>query len=717
MAIVKTLYRREKKYFQNNDYKCVYWKDYDFDTFDHIVIRNKSNKQKTTYADLIIMADTETSKKKDHDTRKDNHICAWSIAFRACGENICTLWGQNPWEFIDCCDTFRKHLKCEEVYLYFFNLPYDWVFLRRFIIERWGKPEKYLNIKPLYPLFLRFENGIILKDALVLAQRKLDKWASDLGVSTQKAVGFWDYNEYRSQSYVMTEKEITYIEHDVLAGVECLDKTLKALKKTIASIPYTATGIVRTECRNIGRSHKAHDWFLRLQPDNYHFQQILELLFNGGYTHANEFICGERFPAICFDESSAYPYVAITEKFPSEKFWKLNRKVDCDYVIHNKDTYAFVLKCIIDDVELKDKYTPMPMLSRAKSLVCLKPIMDNGRVRATSHCETYFTEIDLDLFLKQYTFSKITFEEVYVSFKDYLPKWFTDYVFERYRSKTLLKGVDQVQYMIEKGKLNACAFGMLAQRPVKETIEEAYETVTDSKGVEHLRGEFYIKEDFDIDKEYKKYLNNKNSFLPYIVAPWITSYARRNLFRVADCVDVENGGIHLYSDTDSVYATKFDMDKIKAYNDNCIKTLEARGYGGVEFKGKMYYLGVLENDGEYMDFKTLHSKCYCKRPLTAVGDGFVMGGDLSITIAGVPKKGKASLLNNMDNFKVGFCFDGETSGKLKHKHITVDHIYTDEDGNITGDSIDLEPCEYIVGDAEWTPLTGFEDVEVQIYEE
>lgn len=716
MATVKTLYRKEKKFFESNEYVLSYWDDFNYDVFDHVLIRQKSNKQKTKYADLIIMADTETSKKKDH-VKKDNHICAWSVAFRACEVNICTLWGQNPWDFIECINRVRKHLKCEEVYIYFHNLPYDWVFLRKFIIDKWGKPEKYLNIKPLYPLFLRFSNGIILKDSLALAQRKLEKWAEDLSVDTKKAVGYWDYNKYRNQSDELSELEKIYIEHDVLAGVECIDKTLKALKKTIASIPYTATGIVRTECRNIGRSHKAHDWFLRLQPEDYHFQQILELLFNGGYTHANEFICGERYPAICFDESSAYPFVSITEKFPSEKFWKLNRKVDEKYILQNKEEYAFVFKCKIKDVELIDKYNPMPFLSRAKAQVCLKPIMDNGRVRYTSYCEIYFNEIDLELFLYQYNYSSIEFEDVYVSLKDYLPRWLTDYIFDRYKAKTMLKGVDGVLYQIEKGKLNACAFGMLAQRPIKETIEEAYETFTDSKNVIHKQGEFYINEDFDPDKEYKKYLNNKNSFLPYIIAPWITSAARRNLFSVASCVDVENGGIHLYSDTDSVYATKFNMKKVEKYNNMCIRKLEERGYGGVEFKGKMYYLGVLENDGEYMDFKTLHSKCYCKRPLTAVGDNFVMGEDLKLTVAGVPKKGVKSLKNNINNFKVGFCFDGETSGKLKHKHITVDHIYTDRDGNITGDSIDLEPCEYIVGEAEWTPLTKWEDVEVQVYEE
>ena len=45
----------------------------------------------------IIMADTETSKKMLHpktDADNHNHICAWSIAFRAYGMNVAVLWGK-----------------------------------------------------------------------------------------------------------------------------------------------------------------------------------------------------------------------------------------------------------------------------------------------------------------------------------------------------------------------------------------------------------------------------------------------------------------------------------------------------------------------------------------------------------------------------------------------------------------------------------------------
>ena len=125
--------------------------------------------------------------------------------------------------------------------------------------------------------------------------------------------------------------------------------------------------------------------------------------------------------------------------------------------------------------------------------------------------------------------------------------------------------------------------------------------------------------------------------------------------------------------------------------------------------------------------KTLHSKCYCDRPLTARGDGFIMGGDLKITVAGVPKKtGAKCLHNNIEAFKPGFVFDGITTGKLGHTHIHVDDIYTDKHGNVTGDSIDLKPCDYVLSDANRNnilytdymevelTLGGYEDEELQL---
>lgn len=714
-----TLYARKESQCWP-EYSMQHWENFDYSLFKHIVTKYRSNKSRTSYSDVIIMADTETSKKKDH-VKKDNHICAWSIAFRAFGRNLVTLWGQSPRDLCECIGRVRENLEGDQIYIYWHNMSYDWIFIRRFMFEKFGFPQDQLNVKPLYPLNIKWANGIMFKDSLALAQRSLDKWAKDLQVETKKALGKWDYNKYRNQSDELSPDELLYIEHDVLAGVECIDVTKAQLHKTLSSLPLTATGIVRGEARNEGRAHHAHDWFLRIQPKEYFIQQILESVFHGGYTHANRYAVDFVWTwAKCFDFSSSYPFVLLTEKYPAEQFWKVEQKMTPEKIFQNKD-YAFIFKITATGVDLKDGRWPMPMLSYAKCQSSLNAVTDNGRIMKADFIEIYMNEVDFKLFCEQYTWDKDSLEisECYAAFKDYLPEWFTDYVWERYRLKTELKGVDPVLYAIEKAKLNSC-FGMCAQRPVKEQIREAYEDITIGEGFnkqEFKCGDFYVDEDFNPETEYEKFLNNRNSFLPYPVGVWCTAYAQANLFKLGKCVPETE--TWLYSDTDSVYATAFDEEKIASYNKSCIDKLEARGFKGIMYKDKLYYPGVAEDDGSYMHFKTLHSKCYCKRHFVAKGDNFIMGDDLQITVAGVPKKGAISLKNNIDNFKTYALFPGTDSGKLQHSHIFVDHIYVDSDGNLTGDSIDLSPCDYIIKDANIPDLDELlnEEVEVIDYEQ
>ena len=724
MSYTKEYKRRQKALERDYPYKMTYWEDFDYENLGkHIQVKIRKGNKGTTYNDIIIMADTETSKKPLK--KDDNHIVAWSICLRAMHHNICTLWGQNPWDMIEMFDRLRKTLTGHDIYIYFHNLGYDWSFLRKFFLSKFGTPENQLNIRPYYPLFIKFANGIMLKDSLILAARSLCRWAKDMQIEHQKALGKWDYNKYRNQSDILTDDELLYIENDVRSGVECIDETLKILKKNISSIPYTSTGIIRDIMRKIGKANRAHDLYVKLSPP-WRVQQILEIIFHGGYTHANRY-CTVRgvnrgiYNAICKDFSSSYPYCMLAFKYPMEEFFPIERTFDdLFYIKKNADDYAFICHCTFENIRLKDPRFPMPFLSMYKALCTIDAINDNGKATDIKLAEYYLNEIDLLLIDKYYTWDSLKIDGVYIAWKDYLPQWFTDKAYEIYTDKCRLKGVDDISYSLCKSQFNAL-YGMCVQKPVAVNIDENY-TVgsnTDDPYITNI--------DFDFEAEYDKHVKNRNSFLPYQWGVWVTAYAQRNLFALGECVDYDNGGIWLYSDTDSVYATKFNEDKIKEYNDNCIKLLSDRGYEGVTVNGNTYHLGIAEDDDyEYMQFKTLHSKCYVKRPLKAKGDNFVMGDDLKITVAGVPKSGANSLHNNIENFRPYFTFDGITSGKLGHTHIYVDEIYTDHNGNITGDSINLKPCDYILSEANRNsilntdymevelPLGGIEDEEYQL---
>ena len=711
------LHKKNETELSKKGFGIYYWEDWDYDLLKYVQIRQRQGRSKQTYADVIIMADTETSRKtltprKESDHH--NHVCAWSIAFRAYHRNICVLWGKKPSDFPKMLRKVRERLPADDVIVFWHNLPYDWVFLRKFMIKEFKEPKSQLNVKSLYPLQIKFEAGISFRDSLMLAQRSLEKWGNDLCVEHAKAVGKWDYDKIRNQDdWDPDEDELQYMSCDVLCGVECIDATIQSLNKTLGSLPVTATGVVRGEARAAGKECNAWEWATGILPLDYADVQIQEQVFHGGYTHGNRntncLVWPNRLERVsptskCKDFASSYPFIMCSEKMPAERFWRPKpRKWSKDYVLQNMDDFAFIFKIKCKDVKLKDPRFPMPAISFSKCIMSVNALEDNGRILKADYLETYVNEIDFQLINSLYDF-ECEIEDLQCAVKDYLPKWLTDYVYKRFQLKTQLKGVDPVLYQIEKAKLNSI-FGMSAQKCVKEEIMEDYAS-----------GEYTVKEDFDHVKAYERYLKNRNTFLPYCIGIWVTSAAQRNLFRLGSCVP--DSELWLYSDTDSVYATGFDEEKVEAYNKECKEKLLSRGYGAVLFKDREYWLGVAEDDGEYTQFTALHAKCYCNRKLTGRGEGFVMADPLKITVAGVPKKGAKSLENKIENFREGFLFEGTISGKLQHTHYFIDKIYVDKNGNETGDSIELSPCDYVIKgstDADFDLLLE-EEVEMIDYE-
>lgn len=672
-------------------YKLYHFSKYKYEKLKNIMyIRRSGRADHNTYNDCIIMADTETSKKHRNDVYQ-NHVCAFTISIRAYHKNIVTLYGNRPSEFIKTLNLILKNLEGEKTIIYFHNLSYDWVFLRKYLIEAYGTPKKLLATKSHFPIYIEFENGLIIRDSLILAQRSLEKWSNDLDVEHKKAVGKWDYNKIRSQKEVFSDDELEYIEHDTLAGVECIDKLMTSLNKRIYSMPYTATGIVREEVRKRGKQNNAREFFERIVSKDYHTQQILEAVFHGGFTHANRHYIDVTIEddIKAFDFTSSYPYCMLAFKYPMTEF-KPFHDVEVSKILDNKDRYAFIFKLILINVKLKSNDIPMPALQYSKCVKDINACIDNGRVLCANYIEIYLNEIDLEVICGQYDFKASVCTEVYYSEKAYLPRWYTDYVFECFKDKTMLKGGDQVLYMLAKGKVNSL-YGMMVQKPCKEDIEEDY-----------LTGEYKINID-NYEELYEKYLKNKNSILNYAWGVWVTSYAFKNLFELGSCC-----GLWLYSDTDSCYGKYWDMEKVERYNEGCKEKLKKNNYGAVIRDNKEYWLGVVDEE-VHDKFKTMGAKRYC-----------VQDGDtLKITVAGVPKKTGAKCLDgDIENFTNGLIFSGAVTGKQTHTYFFINDTYIDENENETGDSIDLSPCDYLLSKVDvfdWEAIFD-DEIEVQVYE-
>ena len=682
------LYTLREKYFAKIKYQCVYYKDFDFGILNRVMYVTKPGRQSDKISDCIMMLDTETSKAQP-DVIGENHLVAWSLSVRAFHKNVCTLYGHKPTECMECLELLMKHLPGNKHFIYIYNLSYDWVFLRKFLIREYDIPCKQLNTKSHYPIYIEFENGLILRDALCLAQRKLEKWAKDMNVEHQKAVGSWDYDLIRNQDHVFTEDEIHYIENDTLAGVECIDVLMQSIGKRIYSMPWTATGIPRDEVKRKGKANKGNDKFLR-QLLTYDQQKIMQHVFHGGYTHGNRLYYNDTVYGTidCYDFASSYPYVMLSEKFPSERFTKMP---DCsmDDILSDPDN-AYFFKLILINAELKDYMDPMPSLQFSKCTKTVNAVVDNGRITSCDYAEIWLTETDLQVIHWQYKIEKHICINVHAAYKDYLPRWYTDYVYQLFKEKTMLKGKDPVLYGVSKGKLNSL-YGITVQRPVPNTLVENY-----------ISGE-YESANLNQEEEYEKFCRKKTNMLNYQIGVWVTAYAFRNLFILGTCA-----GTWLYSDTDSCYGLNWDMDRLNKYNEICKTKLQANGYGPVNHNGRDYWLGVAEHDGRYTEFKVIHAKCYCGRSEE--------DGKLHITVAGVPKNGAAVLDDDISNFRPGCVFPGITTGKKTYTYFFKEKIEIDKNGNEVGDSIDLSPCDYLLSPVfSWDDL-NHEYVEVPFYE-
>lgn len=695
------LLKIKEKYFQKWNYKMTYWDRFNYEKLSNIMyLKRAGRNDNDTYNDCIIMFDTETSK-KDPEIIGQNHVCAFTVSIRAFNKNLVTLWGRRPDDLVKCLIKIHESMQGQKTIFYCHNYAYDYVFIRKFLLQELGTPEKVLNVKSHYPILMIFKNGMIIKDSLILAQKSLDRWSRDLAVEHTKAVGKWDYNKIRNQNERFTKDELLYIEHDTLAGVECLQKTMDGLGKRIYSIPYTATGIVRELVYNEGKKHQAHKNFAAVSP-SYEIYEILEQVFHGGFTHANRYYVNYTIEGKikCFDFSSSYPYVILSERFPVERFMPWH---DCQAseIIDSSENYAFIFKLILYEFEVKNMKQPMPMLQYYKLVNSYNCIIDNGRVLQGAYAEIYLTEQDLKIFLEQYKSKRHACVEVYYSRKDYLPRWFTDLVFKLYQDKTYLKGGDPVEYMLAKGKVNSC-FGMTVQKAIQDNIIEDFETgVYSISNLDPRTGEETTRE-----KEYDKYLKNHNKVLPYQWGIWITAYAFYNLFQLGKCA-----GTWLYSDTDSCYGMNWNDKKLQEYNEGVRRKLNKNNYDAFIFKGKEYLIGAAVLDETYTQFRMQGAKRYAGRSKE--------DGELHITVAGVPKRGAAALHNNIDNFAPGMIFPGTVTGKQQHTYFYVPESYIDEKGNITGDSIDLSPCDYLLDSidvADWESLFE-EEIEVQTYEE
>lgn len=466
-------------------------------------------------------------------------------------------------------------------------------------------------------------------------------------LNVQKMVGDLDYTKLRTPATKMTETELGYCEHDCLVVYEYIKMELVKYK-SVNRIPMTSTGKVRKELQSLVMRDYEYRHITRgsinIKPSVYN---MLVDAFAGGYTHANFMYTDEVIPNVdSYDETSAYPYVMVTSKFPMSEFKECHIRTVDDMI----EKYAYLLKVTFHNLKCK-YYNNFISASKCENIV--GAMFDNGRIVSAKEVTITITDIDFRFFLDVYDIESYEINESYYAIYKYLPKKFINFILEKYVNKTKFKNVKgkELDYVKEKNKFNSL-YGMTVTNMIRDEVK--FDNITGWS-------EFELTDSLIFDKLLEE---KEKAFLSFSWGVWVTAYARDNLLRRMILLDP----YVVYSDTDSLKCAKgYDAKVFVEYNQSVIKKIQKvsstlnipfENYAPEDSKGVKHLLGIFECETgagrqyTYDKFITQGAKKYCVE----------IDGQIEITVSGVPKSGN-KCLKRIEDFRDDLVFDYKYTNK------------------------------------------------------
>lgn len=518
--------------------------------------------------------------------------------------------------------------------IYVHNLAWEFAFLSDFL--EWETVFARSPHKPMKAVPKAYPN-VEFRCSYMLTRLSLETWGDELGVP--KKVGDLDYDIVRTPLTELTETELGYCERDCIVVYEGIKKYVEEYG-TLSNIPLTQTGTVRRVVKDL-LMHDNYLWRIKkLVPYDYDEYKRLQNIFSGGYTHANRFYAGEIVEGLIehYDFASSYPTVMCAEKYPMTPWIYRGHELPDETSF---STYAYILHLRFYDLECTTYNTYVQF---SKTLSCLNPELDNGRVMSADVLEIQITEQDYLTIKETYQWERLEVVAVYSSYKQYLPKEFIEYILDLYGNKTSLKGVEGKEeiYAQSKQYINSL-FGM----SVTAVIQSDVEIHGDEWVIKPLTREEVDEKLYRLRHTYK---TDKRYFLSYSWGCWVTAYARRNLWECIESIDHDV----IYCDTDSIFCV--GGQDFKWYNDSVTEKLRLMCEElEIDFertqpktrKGVPKPLGVFEQEEPCSEFVTLGAKRYCERR----ADG------LHLTVSGINKGAVDLLGDDISKFKDGFEFD------------------------------------------------------------
>lgn len=557
------------------------------------------------------------------------------------------------------------------------NLSYEFEFLRNRFKMKSVFARKSRKVMKCEIEEFNFE----FRCSYMMSNSSLEKLPEIYRLDVKKLVGNLDYSKIRNSKTILSDEELAYCENDCLVVYQYVKKELETYKN-IKSLPLTSTGHVRKELKEkIIKDYPYRNKVRRSINTDGHIYNLLIKAFAGGYTHANWIYADEIIKNIdSWDETSAYPYVMVTYKFPATEF----RDIKITKFEQLKECFAYLVRIRFKNI--KSKYYNN-IISQSKCEKIYKGQYDNGRIIGAEEIEIVVTDVDLRLIFETYEFEEYEFLESYYSIYEYLPKQFIEFILEKYVKKTEYKNVDgkEIEYALEKAKFNSL-YGMSVTNNIKDEV--IFDNINGWTEIP-LNNETILKM---LEKE------KSDAFLSFSYGVWVTAWARYNL--LINLIKYDKNVI--YADTDSLKLYgDYDINIITEYNktvENRIKNvakeleIDINKFIPKDVFGESHMLGIFEHDAHYEEFITQGAKKYAytkwipkekaKKNSNIVDEKDEKVKVIEITVSGVPKRG-AKALKKLEDFKDDFVFRFEDTGKnlLIYNDEMEEFELTDYQGN------------------------------------
>lgn len=638
----------------------------------------KNNRAKAEYINLTCTLDIETT-----NTESDGFL--YTIQANFGGVNVLVRYVE---DWLDIVDKLVENFELNpehKLVIYVHNLGYEHMYLTQIMREQYGLADILLT-KSRKPLYIRYNNGIELRDSLKLFQKSLA--GATKGLPHAKMVGDLDYKIYRTPDTPLSPDEWNYCINDVQGLYEAIERLKWEHGYNSATLPLTNTAMVIEEinkhCRKDGKCMKAmKDLKLDKQQTRLAYKCMA-----GGDTHGTRWRAGQVYKNCnSYDLKSAHPSQQLLKKFPSGKPITLpvgTALAELDAL--TESGYGWIAQIFIYDFAIKPE-CPNPTISVSKcEQIEESRGTDNGRLLGALGALVYMDSNDFQRFREGYDFdeTEVVAVEAVAFYLKYLPDGYREAILEKFKIKE--SAPEGPERTFSKICVNT-AFGASAQK----TVRDEY-SLPDADGLldaNHLSWERNLEQ-----LEEKDVAKKQTNKFPFLWGLWTASLTRLDLWQLQKKVGWEN---LIYWDTDSV---KFEGEKVPevdaVYNASVRDLCRERGAVVKNKKGKTVYIGSAEDEHPtvsygYSEFIFLHAKCYAAK----AWDG--KSYQIETTIAGVGKKeGIQAMRGDISNLKDGLYIEHAGGVKLIYHDEPIKTRYDFKFPTQTASWIYMSDRDYLV---------------------